>query len=110
MVRSVMREQKQESEWTLSCQMRLTLKWDAPRICVAQVFAFVVDVVNELTRDGVLCKLLYADDLMQISETIEGLIMRLIKWKNAFESKILKVKPGKIKVMVSGRITKDGLS
>ena len=33
-----------------------------------------------------------------------------LKWKEAFESKGLKVNLGKTKVMVSGSITKDGMS
>ena len=35
---------------------------------------------------------------------------KFLKWKEAFESKGLKVKLGKIKVTVSGSITKDGMS
>ena len=45
-----------------------------------------------------------------MSETIEGLRNKLIKWKEAFESKILKVNLGKTKVKVSGDITIDGMS
>ena len=54
-------------------------------------------------------ELLYADDLVLISETIEGLWNEFIKWKEAVDSKGLKVNPGKTKVMVSGGITKDDL-
>ena len=35
--------------------------------------AVVVDVVTEFAREGVLSELLDADDLVQMSETIEGL-------------------------------------
>ena len=35
-------------------------------------FAVVVDVVTEFAREGVLSELLYADDLVLMSETIEG--------------------------------------
>ena len=35
-------------------------------------FAVVVDVVTEFTREGALSELLYADDLVLMSETIEG--------------------------------------
>ena len=38
-----------------------------------------------------LSELLYADNLVLMIETIEGLINKLIKWKEAFESKGLKV-------------------
>ena len=45
-----------------------------------------------------------------MGETIERLRDKFFKWKEAFESKGLKVNLGKTKVMVSGGITKDGLS
>ena len=51
------------------------------------VFAVVVDVVSEFKIEGALSKLLYADDLVQMSETIEGLKNMLLKWKEAFDSK-----------------------
>ena len=54
--------------------------------------------------------MLYADDLVLMSETIEGLRNKFLKWKEAFESKGLKVNLRKTKVMVSGGITKDGMS
>ena len=40
-------------------------------------------------------RLLYADDLVVMSETIEGLMSKFLKWKEAFESKGLKVNLGK---------------
>ena len=51
------------------------------------IFAVVVDVVNELARKGVLSELLYVDDLGLMSETIEGLRNKFMKWKDSFESK-----------------------
>ena len=50
------------------------------------LFAVVVDVVTEFARDGVLSELLYADDLVLMSETIEGLRNKFLRWKEAFES------------------------
>ena len=41
------------------------------------LFAVVVVVVTELAREGVLCELLYAD-LVMMSETMDGLVNRLI--------------------------------
>ena len=38
-----------------------------------------------------LSELLHADDLVLISETIKGLINKLLKWKDDLESKGLKV-------------------
>ena len=45
-----------------------------------------------------------------MSKTIDGLRNKFIKWKEAFESKGLKVILEKTMVMVSGSITKDSLS
>ena len=58
----------------------------------------------------VLSKLLYAGDLILMSETIELLGDKFLKWKEAFESKGLKVNLGKTMIMVSSGITKGGLS
>ena len=74
------------------------------------LFAVVVDVVTEFAIEGVLSELLYADDLVLMSETIEGLRNKFFKWNEAFESKGLKVNLGKTKVMVCGSITKVGMS
>ena len=59
---------------------------------------------------NVLSELLHADDLVLMSETIDGLRDKFLKWKEALESKGLKVSHGKTKVMVSSGITKDGIS
>ena len=73
------------------------------------LFAVVVDV-TEFAREGVLSELLYDNDLDLMSETIKILRNKFLKWKEAFDSKCLKVVLGKAKVMISGGITKDGLS
>ena len=49
----------------------------------------VVDDVIEFAREGALSEFLYADDLVLMSETIEG----VLKWKEAFESKVNLGKP-----------------
>jgi len=72
------------------------------------VFAVVVDVVTENARESLMSKMLYADDLVLMSETMEGLREKFWKWKEVFESKELKVNLGKTKAMVSG--TDDELS
>ena len=66
------------------------------------IFAIVIDVVTESARQGLMNEMLYADDLVLMSETMEGLRDRFWRWKEAFESKGLKVNLGKTKVMVSG--------
>ena len=57
-----------------------------------------------------LSELLYAADLILISETIEGLRNKFLKWKDSYKSKGLKVNLGVSKVMVCGGITKDDMS
>ena len=47
-------------------------------------------------------ELLYADDLVLMSETMEDLKERFWNWKDALESKDVKVNTRKTKVMVSG--------
>ena len=66
------------------------------------VFAIVVDVVTESVRNGLMSEMLYADDLVLMSETMEGLREKFWEWKEAFESKGLKVNLRKTKVVVSG--------
>ena len=70
----------------------------------------VVDVVAEFASECAHSELMYADDVVLMSETIKGLRNKFLKWKGAFENCSLKVNLGKTKVMVSGGITKDGLS
>ena len=67
-------------------------------------FAFVVDAVTEIATEFALSELLYADDLVLMSETIKGLYYKFVKWKEAFESKGLKGNCGKTKVVFSGGI------
>ena len=66
------------------------------------IFAIVIDVVTENAREGLMTEMLYADDLVLMSETLEGMREKFWKWKMAFESKGLKVNLGKTKMMVSG--------
>ena len=70
----------------------------------------MVDVATEFTREGALSELLYGDDLVLMSETMEGLGNKFLEWKEALESKGLNVNLGKSKVVVCGAITKDGMS
>ena len=63
------------------------------------MFSIVVDIIAENVRRGVVDELLYADDLVLMSETIKE---RFWNWKDALESKGLKVDTRKPKVMLSG--------
>ena len=49
------------------------------------LFSVMVDVVTECARKGALSELLYADCLVLISQAIEGLRNKFMKWKEAFE-------------------------
>ena len=51
------------------------------------LFAMVVDVVTEGAREGLMNEILFADDLVLMVETMEGLSEKFNKWKSAFESK-----------------------
>ena len=68
--------------------------------CHLLLFAIVVDVVTENAREGFIKEVLYPDDLLLISVTMEGMKERFLKWKNALKSKGLKVNLEKTKVMV----------
>ena len=74
------------------------------------LFAIAVDVISEHAREGLMNKILYADDLVLMSESIENLKEKFLKWKEAFESKGLKMNLKKTKVMVSwskGKVLKS---
>ena len=66
------------------------------------LFAMVVDVVIENARRAVVNELLYADNLVLVSETMKYLNSRFWNWKGAAECKGLKVNTRKTKVIVSG--------
>ena len=63
------------------------------------VFAIMVDVVMESVRNGLMSDMLYADELVLMSDTMEGLRERFWKWKETFKG--LKVNLEKTKVVVS---------
>ena len=56
-----------------------------------------------------LSELLHADDIVLMSETIEGIKNKITKLKETLESKNSKANHKKTKVIVSGSITKNGL-
>ena len=60
------------------------------------LFAIVVDVVTKSVRSG------SVSEMVLMSEMMEGLREKFWKWKEAFESKGLKVNLWKTKVLVSG--------
>ena len=74
------------------------------------LFAVMVYVATEFAREGTLTELLYADDLVLISVTVDGVRNKFLNWKEAFESYGLKVNIEKTNAMVSGGLTKDDMS
>ena len=65
------------------------------------LFAIAVDVILKNAREGLMNEILYADDLVLMSESMENLKENFLKSKEAFESKGLKVNLNKTKVMGS---------
>ena len=64
-----------------------------------------MDVISENAKEGLMNKILYANDLVLMSESIENLKDKFLKWKQAFESKVkmkVKVNLKKAKEIVSG--------
>ena len=104
-----MREHRQESECVLSYQRTLILKWGCTKDLSCHLF-LQLWLMSLNLPEGALSEWLYADDLALTSETIGGLRKKFLKQKEAFESKGMSHVLGKTKVMVSGGITKDGLS
>ena len=66
------------------------------------IFAIVVDVVAEHAREGLLNEILYTDDLVLMTESLEDSRERFQRWRRALKGKGLKVNVGKTKMMVSG--------
>ena len=58
-------------------------------------------LLQKMQKGGVVNEILYADDLVLMSETMEDLWKRFGNWKDALENKGLKNSTRKIKVMVS---------
>ena len=66
------------------------------------LFAIAVDVILENAREGLINEILYADDLILMSKSVENLKEKFLKWKETFESKGLKVNINTTKAMLSG--------
>ena len=80
-----MRLQRQESEMSEEFEVKLGMHQGS--VLSPFLHAVVVNVVTEFAREGALIELLCDDDLVLMSETIEGLRNTFLKWKEAFESK-----------------------
>ena len=92
-----MKELKRKLELDRACRKNL------PRICVSpSLFAMVIDEVTENARKGWMMQILYADGLVLRGKTMEELRENFSEWREAFESKRMRVNLGKTKLMVSG--------
>ena len=66
------------------------------------LFIIVLEALSEEFRTGCPWELLYADDLVIMDESLEGLQHKVQMWKSGMEEKGLRVNMGKTKVMISG--------
>ena len=64
------------------------------------LFAIGMGVVMENAKVGLIKEILYADDWVLMSQTMEGLRKRFLKWISALEGKGLKMNLEKTKVIV----------
>ena len=69
--------------------------------CPSQLFAIVADEISENAKEELMKAILYGDDLILMSESVENWKEKFLKWKEAFESKGLKVNLKKTKVILS---------
>ena len=67
------------------------------------LFVVVMEVLAQSVKEGLPWELLYADDLVLIAESMEGLKEKMKKWKDCMEAKGLRVNIEKTKVMASGK-------
>ena len=65
------------------------------------LFAMVIDEVRENARKGWMKQILYADDLVLMGESMKELRESFDEWREAFESKGMRVNLGKTKLLVS---------
>ena len=80
----------------------LGTSWYTSRIWLLPLlFGIAEDVISENAREGLMNEILYVDDLILMSESM-NLKEKFFKWKETFESKGLKVNLKKTKVLLSG--------
>ena len=102
MYQEVLSQMKVEDEDSKEFAVRVGIHQGS--ILLLLIFAVVMDVVTEkVAKEG--HALMYADDLVLICETKEEARQRFVAWRNALESKGLKVNISKTKVM---RCARDG--
>ena len=97
-----MKVQGQGSELSEEFEVKVGVQQGSVLSPCALFFTIAVDVVTEKAKEGLMHKMLHADYLVLISETMEGLRGKFWKWKEAFEGKGVKVTLGKTKVVLNG--------
>ena len=65
------------------------------------LFIMVMEAITKYTKSGLPWELLYADDLVLITESETELISKIRQWKQCLEKKGLKVNVSKTKVLIS---------
>ena len=65
------------------------------------ISSIAVDIITENVREDLINDISYVDDLISMSKNIENLGKQFLKWKEAFESRVLTVNLKKTKVMMS---------
>ena len=63
------------------------------------LFIIVLEALSRRFREGLPYELLYADDLVLMTDSMEELMEKLEKWKESLETKGLRVNLSKTKVM-----------
>jgi hypothetical protein len=66
------------------------------------LFIVVLEALSSEFCTGCPWELLYADDLVAIADSLEGLLVKVQTWKSGMEKMGLQVNMGKTKIMVSG--------
>jgi len=66
------------------------------------LLTMVLKTLLSTFRTGLPWELLYADDLVLITDNMDEVVVKFKRWKDGIESKGLHVNVEKIKVMVSG--------
>ena len=67
------------------------------------LFIIILEALSHEFHVGFPLEIYYADDLVILAGTFQGLMTKIAVWKNGLESKGMKVKIEKTKVMMLGR-------
>ena len=65
------------------------------------LFVIVMEALSQDCQHGCPWELLYADDLVIMNESLEGLVNQFTVWKDGFSAKGLRVNMSKSKVLIS---------